>query len=98
VEDLEGRIELVKDASKWGNAGYRRGAVADAPVVAKSDRQRAQVSPSRRAAVVKVEAQIYPIPKPGKEALPADVSDNCIGFDEKYVDRIFNVFQRCTPG
>jgi two-component system sensor kinase FixL len=22
------------------------------------------------------------------------VSDNCIGFDEKYVDRIFNVFQR----
>ena len=22
------------------------------------------------------------------------VSDNCIGFEEKYVDRIFNVFQR----
>ncbi len=45
--------------------------------------------------VVKVEAQLLPDPAaPGQKLCRLTVSDNCIGFEEKYVDRIFNVFQR----
>jgi PAS domain S-box-containing protein len=51
--------------------------------------------------VVKVNAKIISAPRPrsGPGALAEDlcvltVSDNCIGFEEKYLDRIFNVFQR----
>jgi signal transduction histidine kinase len=45
--------------------------------------------------VVKVAAQLIPDPlTPEKKLCQLTVSDNCIGFDEKYVDRIFNVFQR----
>jgi two-component system sensor kinase FixL len=45
--------------------------------------------------VVKVEAEMIPDPKdPEKKLCRLTVGDNCIGFDEKYVDRIFNVFQR----
>jgi light-regulated signal transduction histidine kinase (bacteriophytochrome) len=45
--------------------------------------------------VVKVEAQLIPDPQnPEKKLCRLTVSDNCIGFDEKYAERIFQVFQR----
>jgi len=45
--------------------------------------------------VVKVEAQIIPDPESAERKLcRLTVSDNGIGFEEKYLDRIFNAFQR----
>ncbi len=96
LDDLEGRIELVKGRVEVGALP-----VIDAePVQMRQLLQnlignalkfrRPEVPP-----VVKVNAEIIADPvTPGKPLCRLTVSDNCIGFDEKYVDRIFNVFQR----
>ncbi len=102
VSDLEGRIELVK-----GRVEVETLPVIDAePLQMRQLLQnlignalkfrRPEASP-----VVKVEAQIISgrAPQaspdaPVEELCRLTVSDNGIGFDEKYLDRIFNVFQR----
>jgi PAS domain S-box-containing protein len=96
VNDLEGRIELVKGRVELGTL----------PVIDAEPLQMRQVLQNlignalkfrrpEEPPVVKVEAQIISAPgAPEKKLCRLTVSDNCIGFDEKYLDRIFNVFQR----
>ena len=96
VDDLEGRIEQVKGRVEVGSL----------PVIDAEPVQMRQLLQNlignalkfrrpEEPPVVKVEAQIIPDPgTPEKQLCRLTVSDNCIGFDEKYVDRIFNVFQR----
>ena len=96
VDDLEGRIELVKGRVEVGTL----------PVIDAEPLQMRQLLQNlignalkfrrpEEPPVVKVEAQIIPDPDtPEKKLCRLTVSDNCIGFDEKYLDRIFNVFQR----
>ena len=96
VEDLEGRIEMVGG----------RVEVGPLPVIDAEPLQMRQLLQNlignalkfrrpEEPPVVKVEAQLVPDPQaPEKKLCRLTVSDNCIGFDEKYVDRIFNVFQR----
>jgi PAS domain S-box-containing protein len=96
VNDLEGRIELVKGRVEIGAL----------PIIDAEPVQMRQLLQNlignalkfRRPdepPVVKVEAQIIlDTDTPDKKLCRLTVSDNCIGFDEKYLDRIFNVFQR----
>jgi PAS domain S-box-containing protein len=96
VEDLEGRVEMVKGRVEIGTL----------PTIDAEPVQMRQLLQNlignalkfrrpEEPPVVKVEAQLLPDPDtPGKQLCRLTVSDNCIGFDEKYVDRIFNVFQR----
>ncbi len=96
VEDLEGRIELVKG----------RVEVGPLPVIDAEPLQMRQLLQNlignalkfrrpEEPPVVKVNAEIISdTVAPDKKLCRLTVSDNCIGFDEKYLDRIFNVFQR----
>ena len=96
VDDLEGRIEQVKGRVELGTL----------PVIDAEPVQMRQLLQNlignalkfrrpEEPPVVKVEAEIFPDPNaPEKKLCRLTVSDNCIGFEEKYVDRIFNVFQR----
>ena len=96
LEDLEGRIELV-------NGRVELGAL---PVIDAEPLQMRQLLQNlignalkfRRpevAPMVRVEAQIIPDPdSPEQKLCRLTVSDNGIGFDEKYLDRIFHAFQR----
>ncbi len=96
VEDLEGRIELVKGRVELG----------DLPVIDAEPLQMRQLLQNlignalkfrrpEEPPVVKVAAEVIPDPAtPDKKLCRLTISDNCIGFDEKYLDRIFNVFQR----
>jgi PAS domain S-box-containing protein len=93
-EDLEARIEQVKG----------RVEIEALPVIAADSLQMRQLLQNlignalkfRRpeaAPVVTVAARIFQDPC-GLELCELTVADNGIGFDEKYLDRIFNVFQR----
>jgi PAS domain S-box-containing protein len=97
VNDLEGRIEQVKG---------RVEIVGTLPVIDAEALQMRQLLQNlignalkfrrpEEPPVVKVEAQIISDPgTPARQLCKLMVSDNGIGFDEKYLDRIFNVFQR----
>jgi len=102
VDDLGGRIEQVKGRVEVGQlppiaaeALQMRQLIQNLIANALKFR-RPEVAP-----VVKVDARIIIAAPPRAPAGAAPerlceltVSDNGIGFDEKYLDRIFNVFQR----
>jgi PAS domain S-box-containing protein len=96
VNDLEGRIEQVKG---------RVEIVGTLPVIDAEALQMRQLLQNltgnalkfrrpEEPPVVKIEAQIVSGGTPPQQLCKLMVSDNGIGFDEKYLDRIFNVFQR----
>ena len=101
VNDLEGRIEQVKGRVEVGSLPVIEAEALQMRQLLQNlignalKFRRPEVPP-----VVKVEAQIMANPSPAageevtKKVCRLTVSDNGIGFDEKYLDRIFNVFQR----
>jgi PAS domain S-box-containing protein len=102
VNDLEGRIEQVKGRVELGKL-----LVIDAEELQMRQLLQNLIGNALKfrkpegTPVVKVEAQTiwYPPPHaapgaPAQELCRLTVSDNGIGFEEKYLDRIFNVFQR----
>ena len=96
VDDLEGRIEQVKGRVEVGTL----------PVIDAEPVQMRQLLQNlignalkfrrpEEPPVVKVNAEIISdAAMPEKKLCRLTVSDNCIGFDEKYAERIFQVFQR----
>jgi PAS domain S-box-containing protein len=102
MSDLEGRIELVKGRVEVGTLP-----VIDAEALQMRQLLQNLIGNALKfhrpdfPPVVKVGAQIVsgrpPQAEPGapvEKLCRLTVSDNGIGFDEKYLDRIFNVFQR----
>jgi two-component system, LuxR family, sensor kinase FixL len=94
VSDLEARIEQVKGRVEVGAL----------PVIDSEELQMRQLLQNlignalkfrrpEEPPVVKVAARRFSDDS-GRELCELTVSDNGIGFDEKYLDRIFNVFQR----
>jgi PAS domain S-box-containing protein len=94
MDDLEGRIEQVKGRVEIGGL----------PVLDAEELQMRQLLQNlignalkfrrpEEPPVVKVAARKFSDDS-GREFCELTVSDNGIGFDEKYLDRIFNVFQR----
>jgi len=102
VGDLEARIELVKGRVEVGPLPL----IQSEPLQMRQLVQNLignalKFRRPEEPPVVKVEATLISAPRPRSGAgAPAEelcqltVSDNGIGFDEKYLDRIFNVFQR----
>ncbi|HEV2435985.1 MAG TPA: PAS domain-containing protein [Verrucomicrobiae bacterium] len=101
INDLEGRIELVGGRVEVGTLplidaeGLQMRQLFQNLIGNALKFRRPDVSP-----VVKVGAQIITGPSleggttVARRLCRLTVSDNGIGFDEKYLDRIFNVFQR----
>jgi PAS domain S-box-containing protein len=101
INDLEGRIELVKGRVEVGTLP-----LIDAEVLQMRQLFQNLIGNALKfrcpdvPPVVKVSAQIIAGPSPEgsttvtRRLCRLTVSDNGIGFDEKYLDRIFNVFQR----
>jgi PAS domain S-box-containing protein len=102
VSDLEGRIEMVKGRVELGTLPVLEAEPLQMRqllqnLIGNALKFRRPEEPP----VVKVSAKLYSGHRPGSASDAPDealceltVSDNGIGFDEKYVDRIFNVFQR----
>ena len=100
VEDLEGRIEMTKGRIELG----------DLPVIDAEPLQIRQLLQNlignalkfrrpEEPPVVRIQAKISSgvlpfAPDTPQKLCELTVSDNGIGFEEKYLDRIFNVFQR----
>jgi PAS domain S-box-containing protein len=102
VGDLEGRLEQVKGRVELGplptvQAEHSQMRQLLQNLIGNALKfRRPEVPP-----VVRVEAKIISAvrPRAGQGAVAEDIceltiSDNGIGFDEKYLDKIFNVFQR----
>ncbi len=102
VEDLEGRIETSKGRIETGvlpaiDAEPLQIRQLFQNLIGNALKFRRPETPP----VVKIEAKIFSgiLPEAAPDALPQQlceltVTDNGIGFEEKYLDRIFNVFQR----
>ena len=102
VDDLEGRIEMTKGRVELGELPVieaeplqMRQLIQN--LIGNALKFRRPEEPP----VVKIQAKVFsgvlPQAAPDAPAQPLcelTVSDNGIGFDEKYLDRIFNVFQR----